>query len=199
MNQKKWTPKYKPFRNLEGRLSLAERLKEKADKELAKSSAQIITSWIPFHYELVLVSVVSSFEFFFRELVLNKHILNSKRKSKYYSKFSGRFNKKMVNFQNYDRIRNFLQNEFKIDIEMKMEPLEIEWLKFIIAIRHLLVHNGGFVDKKFMKLIKSFSHLKDEGYSMGKHVGTGSIDINVGIKIILKMMKIVEEEVKKLP
>lgn len=191
--------RHDPFRNIASQLSLIEKLKDEADRELEKYQiGTAIPDWTLLYYNLALNSIVSSLEFFFRELVLNDHILNSIQKSRYYNKTTGKFVKLAGNFQNYNSIRDFLQNEFKIDIETKMTPLEIEWLKLIIMIRHLLTHNGGIIDNDFMNLIKSFSHLKVLEYTIGKNFWVNSEQIYAAKKVAQKVGEIVEDEVTKL-
>lgn len=196
--RKNWE-RHHPFRNLNFQLSLVERLRDEADKELANYPiGAAVPEWVILYYDLALNRIVSSFEFFFRELVLNEYILNSTQKSNYYKKTTGRFKKPNGNFQNYDSIRKFLINEFKIDIETVMKPLEIEWLKYIVMIRHILTHNGGIVDKDFMDLIGSFRLLKVQEYNVGSWFGANSETINIAKTIVQKVKEIVEEEVKKL-
>lgn len=192
---KNWE-RHNPFRNLYFQLSLVEKLTDEADKELANHSiGSTISDWSILYYNLALNSIVSSLEFFFRELVLNDYILDSQQKSKYYNKTTGRF----TSFQRYDNIGEFLQNEFKIDLETKITPLEVEWIRYIVMMRHVLTHNGGIVDKRFMDLIGSFSQLKvTEYYSIGSLLDANHETIEVAKTTIQKVARIVEEEVKKM-
>jgi len=143
-----------------------------------------------------LINIISGFEFFFRELVQNENILNSKLKEKYYNIKNGQYTNK-GNFQNYDRIREFLKDEFNIDIETKLEPLELEWLQLLIYERHLLIHNGGLVDKDLMNL-PFLSKLEVSGYSIGRRLWVESKHIDIAIKIVKKVGQIVEEYLKTL-
>ncbi|OFV68142.1 MAG: hypothetical protein SCAL_000782 [Candidatus Syntrophoarchaeum caldarius] len=102
--------RHSSFRNLDSQLSVVEKLKDEADKELANYSEELISDWIPiYYYNLALNSIVSR-----------------NRKQNYYNSNTGNFERRVI----------------------KMDPLEIEWLKFLIQIRHIQIHNGGIVDKK---------------------------------------------------
>lgn len=191
---KNWK-RHNPFRNLYFQLSLVEKLTDEADKELENYSiGSTIPDWPILYYNLSLNSIVSSLEFFFRDLVLNDYILDSQQKSKYYNKTTGKF----ISFQRYYEIEKFLRNEFKIDLETKITPLEVEWIQYILMVRHVLTHNGGIVDKKFMDLIGSFSQFKVTGYSIGSWLCADHEKIEVAKTTIQKVARIVEEEVKKM-
>lgn len=187
--------RHKPFRNLNIQLTSIKRLKEEADNELAKYQVEVIPDWPILYYNLALIGIISGLEFFFRELVLNENILESQKKQKYYSIANGKFKGK---FQNYKFIRKFLHDEFQIDIENLMTPLEIEWLKYLLMLRHIQTHNGGIIDKGFMDLINNFSQLKVLEHSIGKWVSADSQTISSAIKIVENLKEIVENQVIKL-
>ncbi len=106
-----------PYKELDFQLNLVEKVKKDADKKLEDINEGDIPEWTIFYYNLALIIVISGFEFFFRELILNEKILNHGHKEKYYNAEEGRFKK---NFQNYKVIKKFLKDEFGIDIETKL-------------------------------------------------------------------------------
>ncbi len=184
-----------PYKYLNYQLTLIEKVKRDADKERDDITKDEIPEWTRYYYNYALINIISSFEYFFRELVLKEKIFDFAKRKKYYNIEKGQYT---YNFQRYDRIRDFLKNEFKIDIETKLELLDIEWLRLLIIERHLLIHNGGIIDKEFMDLLPSLSKLKVSGYSIGRRLWIESNHIDIAIKIVREIGNIVEEYLKTL-
>ncbi len=78
-----------------------------------------------------------------------------------------------------------------------MQQLEIDWLKLLLYERHLLIHNGGIIDKDFVDL-DFLSELKVSGYSIGRRLWVESQHIDILIKIVREVGNNVEEYLKTL-
>lgn len=182
--------RHEPFRRFNGDLSLIEKITKDADEEA--KSWQVggpATEWAIFYYNMALVKAVGNIENLLRRLALR-----SSNKSKYYNAKRGRFE---YSFQRYDHLQKFINEEFGIDIDKELEPKEIDWFKFILACRHIIIHNGEIVDDDFMKVVNSLLTLPVSGYTIGTWFGANHDHVNAAYVVTKKIKNLVEKEVSK--
>lgn len=181
--------RHEPFRYLNFKLGLVEKLTKDSDEEAKKwVVGGPATEWAIFYYNLAVASVISGFEFFLRKFVDKEN-----DEGKFYFKKKKRYK----SFQNYDNVNEFLKNKFEIDLDNELTPLEIDWLVLIFAIRHIITHNGEIIDEKFLEDIQRINTLSIPEYLEGHWFGCNHGHVNSAYTIVKKISGLIEKKISE--
>lgn len=100
-----------------------------------------------------------------------------------------------LSFNSLVEVISFIENEFKVDMEIDTETLEV--LTEITLIRNIFVHNKGIVNEIFMQKVKGHHHLVEKPYKLGVKITVFPPDINDLYQLFLDLGEKVYEKLNE--
>lgn len=90
-----------------------------------------------------------------------------------------------LSFNNLVEVIGFIEDEFKVDMEIDIEVLES--LTELTLIRNILVHNKGIVNEMFLRKIKGHHHLLEKPYELGTKIIVSPPEMNDLFELLLDL------------
>lgn len=97
-----------------------------------------------------------------------------------------------INFQRIFEAQNLIDKYFGINLFEGLSETELDKIRYLFGLRHLIIHNGGVVDEKFLKEFPTTTFVLRQGVTVSKS------DLYLLVKFTANVNKIFHTEISSI-